>query len=177
MLFDHIAFLDFNFDKELLWHDYNNCRKVNGANSALAHREDFKYGKIEHIPTNSENEGARLFKHIESKIGLSKFVNNRTPIYFSFIGDSFLQVHKDSMSGVWIAMVITGQQPIYFYNDDKQLIGHTQYECAMVNGFKYHEVPIKDTKIERLLLRQYYDCSFQEARSLAEKAGRIKWPS
>ena len=166
MLTDYILHLDFAFDRELLWQDYNKCREVCGSESAIAHREDFKYGRIEHILATDISEGVKLFKHINNVLGLAKFAEGQIPKYVSFSSDSYLPIHKDSMSSAWIAIVLKGQQDIYFYDDDKKEVGHTQYDCAMINGLKYHEVPIKNTKIERVLLRQYYNCTFERASEL-----------
>ena len=159
---DFIYLLDdvFHYDIDLLRNEYNNLQVESYA--GITHHPPGTYGTINHYV--SSGYGNKLFDSFEKKYGLSS--GDRFPIFVEFETDTFLGPHLDKYSPCWIAIVLEGLQPIRFYKPKETYIGEVTYKVALVNGFQYHEVPISNTKLRRVIFRQMYDIPFDQAKKL-----------
>ena len=78
----------------------------------------------------------------------------RDPQFIRFGPNSSVPIHKDPKSLAWIAVTIVGDQPIEFYNMDKEKLYETTYKFALVNSKQPHYCDVKGE--ERVLFRKIY---------------------
>lgn len=162
---DYILLLDdiFEYDIDLILKEYDSINTTKRERvPGITHHVPGRYGTINHII--STGYGNSIFTKFEQKYGLDS--KDRYPQFVEFESDSFLKAHLDKESPSWIAIVLQGSQPIRFYKPKETYIGEVTYNVALVNGFQYHEVPIYNSKIRRVILRQYYDIPFDQVKRM-----------
>ena len=91
---------------------------------------------------------------LEKRFGLEDIEPEQPPSIWLFPAGSKIPAHRDPDSLGWIGACLIGDQPIEFFDDNKNKIEELTYDLICVNSQKYHRANVQGK--ERVLLRKAF---------------------
>ena len=125
------------------WNDYN---LQEGVDKWTEYGDDIQFRTVSSGPAQCWWMGIEHMYELPER--------HRDPQFIRFGPSSSVPIHKDPKSLAWIAVTIVGDQPIEFYNMDKEKLYETTYKFALVNSKQPHYCDVKGE--ERVLFRKIY---------------------
>ena len=111
-----------------------------------------QYGDDIQFRTVERGAASEWWQDFEKRYDLPE--RNREPQFVRFGPKSSVPIHRDPESLAWIAVTVIGEQPIEFYDMNKEKLYETKYDFALVNSKQPHFCDVRGK--ERVLFRKIY---------------------
>jgi hypothetical protein len=125
------------------WHEYE---LIEGIDKWTEYGNDIQFRSA------TSGDSLRWWTTVEDKYNLPE--RHRDPQFVRFGPNSAVPIHKDPKSLAWIAVTVIGDQPLEFYNINKEKLYETRYKFALINSKQPHFCGVNGK--ERVLFRKIY---------------------
>jgi hypothetical protein len=133
--------------------EWNEYKLTEGIDRWTEHGDDVQFRSV------TSGRSLHWWTSLEVKYNLPE--RHRDPQFIRFGPNSTVPIHRDPKSLAWIAVTVVGNQPLEFYNMDKEKLYETTYKFALVNSKQPHFCDVKGK--ERVLFRKIYTKTSYEA--------------